>query len=627
MNRRTFIARLGASFGVTVGLVTSACTPRDSLNRFFEDDFSRTEPGWGEPWSNVRYKGEWSTSGEEGIIVIPPAPRWYTRPDRPQMEYLGRPVVIEDRVVADVHVEALVAIHGLAEIGIVSRYWFDEAYALLLSPSEALLCKYGRMDRIIFARSRLQGAGKNWRLEMTVRKDEIEARVRDSTEEHLLKARDDDPLPAGHVGVAVNATDAERPGRGHFGHFAASSWRDPVPPKPRFVYRFAGGIVPSGTAFRARVTTLTDVRRDVSFQISEDPGLGDARSVGPFSPEGDLGSVHAWIDDLLPDRRYHWRPVADDVEGPIGSFSTPPPPGSAVRFIFGSCTSGKIDHYPSFQRAAGFRPHFYLHAGDWGYADQNAAELGPDHFQSRWIRLLRADGVTSLIEQCPLLFWQDDHDYQADNGWEGTVPAYTVGAFDELHANPANDYFELRWGDLHIFCLDCRLHASNPADPDGPGKSRLGQDQKSWLISSVTNSDAPVRVIASPMVFRNKDPRDSGWHNAYRYERDELLSLFASLDATILILSGDAHSQRLIHHFEFGDLYEVTSSGTDMVESDGWRQGSFDPEHTVMEVLDQTGFALVDLDAGGRGRQLKVRSVATNDGTILFEKSFAVKHP
>ena len=625
MNRRAFITRLGATFGAAVGLAASACTRRSSPNRFFEDDFSRTTAGWGRPWLNVRYKGPWSTSDGDGVIVAPPAPGWYVRTDHPQMEYLCRPVVVEDRVVADVRVEALATLHGLGEAGIICCFGFDEAYALLVSTSEALLCRYGRMDRVILATRRLRGSGKEWRLELTVRDGEIEAGVRDSTEEHLLRARDDDPLPAGLVGVTVNAIDPEEGAGGHFRYFAASSWREPAHPKPRFVYRYAGGIVPSGSAFKARVTCLSEVRRDVSFQIAEDPSMDGGRLVGPFPPEGDLGSVHAWIDDLMPDRRYYWRPVADDVEGPIGTFVTPPPPGSEVRFIFGSCTSGKIDNYPSFQRAAGFDPHFFLHAGDWGYADQNSAEFGPDHFQSRWIRLLRAVGVESLIARCPLIFWQDDHDYQAHGGWSETIPPYTVGAFDELHANPADEFFELRWGDIHVFCLDCRLYASNPADPDGPRKSRLGDDQKKWLMSSIQNSDAPVRVIASPMAFRNKDPREAGWHNAYAYERDELLRLFAGVDATVLILSGDAHSQRLIHHFEFGDLYEVTSSGTDMGESDGWQQGSFDPEHTVVEVLDRTGFALVELDADKPGRGLTVRSLATSDGSILFEKTLGVK--
>jgi hypothetical protein len=92
-----------------------------------------------------------------------------------------------------------------------------------------------------------------------------------------------------------------------------------------------------------------------------------------------------------------------------------------------------------------------LHAGDWGYADTTSVARRADHFQARWIRLLRAPEVSRLLERTPLLFWQDDHDYGADNGWAQTFPPYAVDAFDELHANPANDFFDIRWGDVRVW--------------------------------------------------------------------------------------------------------------------------------------------------------------------------------
>ncbi|HEX2196898.1 MAG TPA: alkaline phosphatase D family protein, partial [Actinomycetota bacterium] len=224
--------------------------------------------------------------------------------------------------------------------------------------------------------------------------------------------------------------------------------------------------------------------------------------------------------------------------------------------------------------------------------------------------------------QTPLMFWQDDHDYQGDNGWSETVQEYTIGAFDELHANPTDEYFDVRWGDVHVWCLDCRLYASDPEGPDDASKTRIGFEQKEWLKRGMTESDAPVKVVASAMVFRNKVPEDPGWHNVYATERDELLEFFSSLDATVFILSGDSHGQRLIHHHEFGELYEINSSGTDF---DGGSQGNNDPDHTLVNVTGVGGFALVELDPAGPDRNVTIRVIGAADGKTLFEKSLPVE--
>lgn len=48
----------------------------------------------------------------------------------------------------------------------------------------------------------------------------------------------------------------------------------------------------------------------------------------------------------------------------------------------------------------------------------------------------------------------------------------------------------------------------------------------------------------------------------------------------------------------FGKLYEINSSGVDF--DSGSAQGNNDPEHTLVNLNGVGGFALVDLDEGGR---------------------------
>jgi hypothetical protein len=478
-------------------------------------------------------------------------------------------------------------------------------------------------------RTRVPASG--WcRLELNAEETTLTARLRAGKAARVLRTRDAQPLGPGLVGLVVNAADPDAPARAEFRSFEAASTETPQRPSPEFAYRFAGAVVPApdGT-YRARLSARTVHPQPIRFELARDVRFDRSTTTEPVPPIGRFGATRAWVGGLQPGTRYFWRPVAQDgersVRAPAASLRTPPRTGGPVRFAFASCTSGRVATYPSFAVAASLAPDFYLHAGDWGYPNLNSLAHRPDHFQARWTRLLRERNVARLLDASPLLFWQDDHDYQSDNGWAGTVKPYAVAAFDEIHANPTNDYFDLRWGDVHVFCLDCRLHADDPEAPDTERKSRLGLAQRTWLERSAARTDAPVVVVASAMPFRNKSPEDPGWHNAYTRERDRLLRLFASIDAAVVILSGDAHGHRLIHHFEFGELYEITASGTDFPDSLGWGQGNHDPGHTLVNITDRTGFAFVELDPAGPARRLTVRSIATADGAVMFEKSIPVR--
>ncbi|HYO60654.1 MAG TPA: alkaline phosphatase D family protein, partial [Actinomycetota bacterium] len=431
---------------------------------------------------------------------------------------------------------------------------------------------------------------------------------------------DPEPLPRGFAGVVVNPASTTEGGRALFSKVSIEGLGAGA--EPSFAYRFVGAVEET----RVRVTARTEVPMAVAFEYSTNEDFGDSVVTPSRKPEGDLGSVHRWLEDLDGDTLSHWRPVAvrdgETFPGPAATFRTPPPAGAPVRFAYGCCTSGRITEYPSFERARELEPAFYLHSGDWGYADLTCVARRADHFQARWMRLLRERNVAGMLAEVPLMFWQDDHDYQGDNGWSETVQEYTIGAFDELHANPSDDYFDVRGGDVHVWCLDCRLHASDPEAPDDANKTRIGFEQKEWLKRGMSESTAPVKVVASAMVFRNKVPEDPGWHNVYSTERDELLEFFSSVDGTVVILSGDSHGQRLIHHFEFGELYEINSSGTDF---DGGSQGNNDPEHTLENVNGVGGFALLELDEAGPDRNVTVRVVGAKDGATLFEKSLPVE--
>lgn len=635
VNRRAFLKKSGRSL-LFVGAVTAtaSCDPfkadESASKTLFSYDFDGSGTGWSPRWLNVRYAGHLERGEGQGIVHVGPAPGRALGEGAPRTEYMAQPIVLEAMDFSDVKASVSIAIEGSVEAGLIACWDHDRAYALLIGASEIYLVRYDVDDRRVLRRATLPAAGERWRLALSVDEGRLRGRVTGDGGERVLVVSDSEPLRFGAVGVVVNPTDAVEGGMATFRSFRVTSRREPAAPEARFVYRFAGAVVAGKEGIRTRLTARTVYPRPIGFEIARDESFTDGVAIEPSEPEGKWGSVHAWAEGLEEGAEYFWRPfVAEAGERRVGRTArfTTPAPRRAIRFAFASCTSGKSTDYSSFETAASFDPEFYLHAGDFGYPNLTSLAHSPDHFQHRWTRLLRTTEVDSLIARTPLMFWQDDHDYQSDNGWAETCMPYTVWSFDELHANPTNVYFDLRWGDLHVWCLDCRLFATDPDAPDNASKSRLGQDQKRWLKEGMARSDAPVRVVASPMVFRNKDPDDQGWHNDYITEREELLAFFADLDATVFILSGDAHGHRLIHHFEFGELFEVTASGTDFPESTNWGHKNYDPDHTIHQINDRTGFALVDLDPPGPGRRVTIRSVSTHHGDIMFKKSLPVSRP
>jgi hypothetical protein len=634
LDRRAFLKVATGSLAVAGAALTSCDdeAPRSTGpapaagEPFFSDDFTSDGHGWGDEWLNVRYESGWWVSAGVGVCDVPVGVPKALAAGKARTEYMTQPVIHPRKHTNTPTVSARVLLEGPIEAGIIACASFDESYALLVAEGRALLCRYGETDREVVVEKRVDDTSGWLDLILSAAPDgALRASVAtQSGVEATLEGQVPHPLDTGFVGTLVNPLSSERGCRGRFKAFRARSVGAGSEPHPRFTHRFTGGIVPDATGFKARVTARTEVPQPIAFEVSTATDFSSSTEIPAAAPEGKLGAVHAWLEGLETGTTYYWRPIAvADGARVVGSpaiFKTPAP-AAAVRFAFASCTSGRVTEYPSFATMKKLEPELLIHAGDWGYADLSSTDRRADHFQARWIRQLRAPEVASLLTRTPLVFWQDDHDYAADNGWAETCQDFTVWSFDELHANPSDDYFDLRWGDVHIWCLDCRLHATDPEGPDDETKSRIGFEQKAWLKEGMTASDAPVKIVASAMVFRNKDPDDPGWQSVYTHERDELLEFFSEVDGTVAILSGDSHGHRLIHHFEFGELWEINSSGTDFPAGG---QDNYDPEHTPINISRGGGFALVELDPPGPGRELTIRTIGSSDGATLFEKRLPV---
>lgn len=103
----------------------------------------------------------------------------------------------------------------------------------------------------------------------------------------------------------------------------------------------------------------------------------------------------------------------------------------------------------------------------------------------------------------------------------------------------------------------------------------LGDDQWTWLATTLQSSDAHVHIIISSIQVLTTNPVIESWGH-FPYEKIRLFNLFKKMNPTnLLLLSGDVHMAEILYanytydDGSMGQWIEVTSSGLTHSCSDG----------------------------------------------------------
>ncbi|HEX2196154.1 MAG TPA: alkaline phosphatase D family protein, partial [Actinomycetota bacterium] len=403
---------------------------------------------------------------------------------------------------------------------------------------------------------------------------------------------------------------------------------------PRVTYSYAGRTVNG----RVRLVAKTDTpAAEVLFHVGTDPSL--ARRYTAIPADEVLrkpGVAKAWMPAPAPGQTMYWRVATKTKSGErlrnrVHAVRTPAA-GDELSFAFGSCTH----FWPvsrSFEVAAGMNPHFFVHLGDLGYAQDGeggAMAFRSDAFQDRWTRMLSRLGMARVHERGHWISVQDDHDYGADNAYRDDVRPFTVSAFDQISGNLGDRWFDLRQGDVHAFVLDVHVHADDPDRFGGSGEpSLLGDAQKSWLKDAMRASDADLLVVFTPMPLWGTGLGFGSWKEGFAAERRELVSFFLGQQGSqrrVIVCSGNAHAQYVNRHSNPDggkDLIEFVSSGTDRIDS---TEATPLPVHSSDNVIDRSramklidAFGHVSLQVLGGTRKVVLRSIESKTGQNVWQ--------
>ncbi len=339
---------------------------------------------------------------------------------------------------------------------------------------------------------------------------------------------------------------------GGFLAFAAVAAEPPAQP-----YGVQSGDV---TADSAVIWGRSDGPARMVVEVATDPEFSDARRIeGPAALEDSDFTAKVDVTGLPSGQRIHYRVTFVDLndisvagEPMTGSFRTAPSGAQDIRFVWAGDTAGQgwginkaWGGMKIYRAMAGVEPHFFIHNGDYVYADgpipaekklpdgtvwrnvttpqtDKVAET-LDEFRGRYRYNLMDTNVRAFNATVPQYVQWDDH--ETVNNWypqemlDGD-DRYTVKSAALLAARAKQafaEYTPIRYSSeqeriyrmfhygpaMDLFMIDMRSYrgpnGTNRQPEMGPDTAFLGAGQVKWLKQRLLASTATWKVIASDM--------------------------------------------------------------------------------------------------------------------------------
>lgn len=316
------------------------------------------------------------------------------------------------------------------------------------------------------------------------------------------------------------------------------------------------------------------------------------------------GPVKVTLESLSPDTHYNLliegrkRPG-----GPIsrtgGSFRTAPRPETSAEVSFAVVSDQYFWDYDDPERGflvydamAALDPDFLVFSGDYIYYDKP----GPwthdlETARHKWNAMHAWPALKDFYARVPVYMQKDDHDTLRDDVHPGSDPLLRFSYEDAIplwyEQTPVTrpPYRTFRWGrHLQIWLLEGREFRSRNDLPDGPGKTILGDDQKAWLVRTVTNSDASFKLLFSPsaIVGPDRDNKSDNHANAAFQTEGRWLRQFLAENGMIVVI-GDRHWQYVSEDPETG-LLEFNKGPASASHAAGWNPQDQRPQHHFLRI-------------------------------------------
>ena len=262
------------------------------------------------------------------------------------------------------------------------------------------------------------------------------------------------------------------------------------------------------------------------------------------------------VQGLRADTEYRYEVFAGDkcvVSGPACRFRTAPfaEAPSRTKLAFVSCAPTGPSSAWSAIELAGAQGLVLL--GDTPYVDTVDLDLAREKHR----RFLESPELARLGRSLPIWGTWDDHDF-GRNDSDGRLAGkeHTRRAFVEYRAlasyghDGQGIYTSFRRGGVEVFLLDARWFARTAKVAVGDERwTLLGDRQWDWLERGLKASDAPFKIVATGMIWDDKENSESDDWGSYPHERERLERFIGDEKVSgVLLMGGDIHVSRHLRY-------------------------------------------------------------------------------
>lgn len=261
--------------------------------------------------------------------------------------------------------------------------------------------------------------------------------------------------------------------------------------------------------------------------------------------------VHWTLTDLLPAREYRATVVANSKtkSQPCVIYTPAEPEKPArVQFVLGSCASS-TKFFDVWDQMATAGADGVVLLGDTPYIDKTDLETN----RKKQREFLSIPNLAEFVRTRPLWATWDDHDFGANDS-DGTIKNKHLirqafceyRALDSYGDGKHGIYTKFRYGPVEVFLLDPRYFSqTEPSPVDATQKTCLGKTQWQWLLDGLAKSTAPFKILASGMIWDDKQNKEKDdWHT-YAHEREGLFDFIGEKKISgVMLIGGDIHVSR-----------------------------------------------------------------------------------
>lgn len=335
---------------------------------------------------------------------------------------------------------------------------------------------------------------------------------------------------------------------------------------------------------------------------------------------------------LNPGTSYHYRVLHEGravADAPEQIFTTPPASKnpSRVTLAFSSCAREDEGSRAVWNRMAQENVDAVVLLGDTPYID--STRLAD--------QMRRHDEFTAVPEYQKLLrsrpcWWTwDDHDFAGNDssglslGKENSRYAFTrYRPQMQYGSGDKGIYTSFPYGAVEVFLLDTRYFAMTEAsfaDPVKPGL--LGRAQWEWLQRGLKSSTAPFKILASGIIWDDKENSESDDWGTYRHELHAIRRFIGEQKISgVILMGGDIHASRVLR-YPTKDLvgYDLVQFIASPIHASVIPSLNVYNEHLVRSAVEPNVFLRIDVDSKNSPPALTA-SLINASGEIIFTYAF-----